>query len=138
MRRSTPGSKLLFYHLVRSEQETVTFGVCVCVCVCVCACVSVCVCSVVFHSLPPHGLWPARLLCPQDSPGRNTGVGCHFLLQSKVKQSYTLNAVCPLSAQPTWNSWPLLSQTPHVSTPHLHFLQPNAPKHHKRIQYMST
>ena len=29
----------------------------------------------------PRGLWPARLLCLWDSPGRNTGVGCHFLLQ---------------------------------------------------------
>ena len=26
-------------------------------------------------------MWPAKLLCPWDSPGRNTGVGCHFLLQ---------------------------------------------------------
>ena len=25
--------------------------------------------------------WPARLLCPWDSPGKNTGVGCHPLLQ---------------------------------------------------------
>ena len=33
-------------------------------------------------SLPgSHGLQPARLLCPGDSPGKNTGVGCHFLLQ---------------------------------------------------------
>ena len=32
-------------------------------------------------SLPPRGLWPARLLCPWDSPGENTGVGCHFLFQ---------------------------------------------------------
>ena len=24
---------------------------------------------------------PARLLCPWDSPGKNPGVGCHFLLQ---------------------------------------------------------
>ena len=29
----------------------------------------------------PHGLKPARHLCPWDSPGKNTGVGCHFLLQ---------------------------------------------------------
>ena len=29
---------------------------------------------------------PSRILCPQDSPGKNTGVGCHFLLQCmKVK-----------------------------------------------------
>ena len=27
-----------------------------------------------------HGLRPTRLLCPWDSPGKNTGVGCHFLL----------------------------------------------------------
>ena len=32
-------------------------------------------------SLRPHALWPTRLLCPWDSPGKNTGVGCHFLLQ---------------------------------------------------------
>ena len=28
-----------------------------------------------------HGLYPARLLCPWISSGKNTGVGCHFLLQ---------------------------------------------------------
>ena len=28
-----------------------------------------------------HGLQPARLLCPWNSLGKNTGVGCHFLLQ---------------------------------------------------------
>ena len=32
-------------------------------------------------SLWPHGLWPSRLLCPWDSPGRNTRVGSHALLQ---------------------------------------------------------
>ena len=32
-------------------------------------------------SLRPHGLKPARLLCPCDFSGKNTGVGCHFLLQ---------------------------------------------------------
>ena len=37
--------------------------------------------SVVSDSLQPHGLQPTRLLCPWDSPGKNTGVGCHFLLQ---------------------------------------------------------
>ena len=43
---------------------------------------TVCVsCSVVSESLQSHGLWPARLLCPWDSPGKNTGVDCHFLLQ---------------------------------------------------------
>ena len=31
-------------------------------------------------AMAPHGL-PARLLCPRGSPGKNTGVGSHFLLQ---------------------------------------------------------
>ena len=39
------------------------------------------VASVVADSLPPYGLQPARLFCPQDSPGRNTGEGCYFLLR---------------------------------------------------------
>ena len=30
--------------------------------------------------LGPHGLQPARLLCPWGFPGKNAGVGCHFLL----------------------------------------------------------
>ena len=33
------------------------------------------------HCLWPHGLYTARLLCPWDSPGKNSGVGCHALLQ---------------------------------------------------------
>ena len=32
-------------------------------------------------SLWPRGLQPANLLCPWDSPGKNTGVSCHFLFQ---------------------------------------------------------
>ena len=39
------------------------------------------VASVMSDSLWPHGLLPARPLCPWDSPGKNTGVGCHALLQ---------------------------------------------------------
>ena len=46
--------------------------------VCVIECVS---CSVKSNSLQHHGLSLARLLCPWDSPGKNTGVGCHALLQ---------------------------------------------------------
>ena len=33
------------------------------------------------YSVRPYGLQPARLLCPWNSPGKNTGVGCHSLLQ---------------------------------------------------------
>ena len=36
--------------------------------------------SVVPDSATP-GLWPTRLLCPRDSPGKKTGVGSHSLLQ---------------------------------------------------------
>ena len=51
---------------------------CMCVCVCVCVCVSS---SIMSNSLQLHGLQPARLLCPWNSPVENTGVGCHFHLQ---------------------------------------------------------
>ena len=59
--------------------------VCACVCTCVCLCVCVCVCilsgSVVSDPLWPHKLQRARLLCPWSFLGKNTGLGCHFLLQ---------------------------------------------------------
>ena len=61
---------------------------CVCVCVCVCARVCACVCararvceSQSCSTLRPHRLQPARFLCPWNSPGKNTRVGCHSLLQ---------------------------------------------------------
>ena len=44
--------------------------------------------SVVSDSSWPYGLYPARLLCPWDFSGKDTGVGCHFLLPNlcvKVK-----------------------------------------------------
>ena len=37
--------------------------------------------SAMSDSLRPHGLQPTRLLCPWDSPGKNTGVDCLSLLQ---------------------------------------------------------
>ena len=39
------------------------------------------VASAVSDSLQPHRWQPTRLLCPCDSPGKNTEVGCYFLLQ---------------------------------------------------------
>ena len=42
------------------------------------------VASVMFDAVRPHGLKPTRLPRPWDSPGKNTGVGCHFL-KVKVK-----------------------------------------------------
>ena len=44
-------------------------------------CVCVHVCSVASDSLQHHRLQPTRFLCPCDSSGKNTRVGCHFLLQ---------------------------------------------------------
>ena len=37
--------------------------------------------TVMSDSLWPHGLQPARILCPWNFPGKNTGLGCHFPLQ---------------------------------------------------------
>ena len=43
----------------------------------------------------PYGQQPTRLLCPQDSLGKNTGVGCHFLLQCvKVKSESEVAQLC--------------------------------------------
>ena len=46
--------------------------------------------SVVSDSLRPHGLQPTRFLCPWDSPGKNTGVHCHSLLQIFPIQGWNL------------------------------------------------
>ena len=48
----------------------------------------------------PHGLQPARVLCPWDSPGKNTGVGCCFLLQAIFStQESNLHLLCLLHWQ---------------------------------------
>ena len=47
-------------------------------------------------SVRPHRRQPARLCHPWDSPGKNTGVGCHFLLQCmKVKGESEVAQSCP-------------------------------------------
>ena len=45
--------------------------------------------SVMSNSSHHHGLQPARLLCTRDSPGKNTGVGCHSLLQGSSQPEIT-------------------------------------------------
>ena len=54
-------------------------------------------------SVQPHRWQPTRLPHPWDSPGKNTGVGCHFLLQCmKVKsESEVAQFVRPHGLQPT-------------------------------------
>ena len=64
---------------VQKKVINITNHLCVCVCVCVHAH------SVKSNTLQPHGLWPARLLCPWDFPGKNIGVDCLFLLTTLEK-----------------------------------------------------
>ena len=48
------------------------------------------------NSVRPHRWQPTRLPHPWDSPGKNTGVGCHFLLQClKVKSESEVTQLCP-------------------------------------------
>ena len=55
----------------------------------------------VSDSVRPHRRQPTRLLCPWDSPGKNTGVGCHFLLQCmKVKSESEVALLCPTLSDP--------------------------------------
>ena len=49
----------------------------------------------------PHRWQPIRLPRPWDSPGKNTGVGCHFLLQCmKVKSESEVTESCPTLSDP--------------------------------------
>ena len=53
------------------------------------------------NSVQPHRRQPTRLPCPWDSPGKNTGVGCHFLLQCiKVKSESEVAQSCPTLSDP--------------------------------------
>ena len=61
-----------------------------------CCCCCCWVTSVVSDSVRPHRPQPTRLPCPWDSPVKNTGVGCHFLLQCmKVKSESEVAPSCP-------------------------------------------
>jgi len=70
-----------------------TSGCADCVGACCCCCL---VPSVVSDSVRPHKRQPTRLPRPWDSPGKNTGAGCHFLLQCmKVKSESKVAQSCP-------------------------------------------
>ena len=57
--------------------------------------------SVVSNSVRPHRQQSTRLPRPWDSPGKNTGVGCHFLLQCmKVKSEIEVAQSCPTLSDP--------------------------------------
>ena len=68
---------------------------------CCCCCRRCQVASVVSDSLQSHRRQPTRLPRPSDSPGKNTGVGCHFLLQCmKVKSESEVAQLCPTLSDP--------------------------------------
>ena len=95
-------------------------------------------CSVVPDSLRPHGLCP-----PWDFPGKNTGVGCHFLLQpsslNKCKR-HLLNdqewdsgipssQMCPGQEWPSLGGWHLEDQRQTVTKNHVqHSRQGQVPR----------
>ena len=68
-------------------------------CCCCCCCCQVA--SVMSDSVQPHRRQPTRLPHPWDSPGKNTGVGCHFLLQCmKGKSETEVAQSCPTLSDP--------------------------------------
>ena len=63
--------------------------------------------SVVSNSVQPHRRQPTRLHRPWDSPGKNTGVGCHFLLQCmKAKSESEVAQLCSTLHDPMDYSLP--------------------------------
>ena len=87
----------LLYLLVR------LFLCCCCGCCCCCCCVT----SVVSDSVRPHRWQPTRPPHSWDSPGKDAGVGCHFLLQCmKVKSESEVAQSCPTLSDPVDCSLP--------------------------------
>ena len=65
--------------------------------------------SIMSNSLPPHGLWPVRLLCPWHFPVKNTGVVCHFFLQGIFPtqgSNLSLLQVDAFPSEPQYNELP--------------------------------
>ena len=85
---------------------------------------SVCVShSVVSDSLRPHGPQPARLLCPWDSPGKSTGVGCRFLPQGMDLYDPGMEPGSPalqadsLPSERRWRGWGEVGNKTYQSSP---------------------
>ena len=61
-------------------------------------------------TVQPHRRQPTRIPRPWDSPGKSTGVGCHFLLQcAKVKSESEVAQLCQTLYNPMDHSLPRLS-----------------------------
>ena len=63
------------------------------------------VASVMSNSMWPHGLPPTRLPLPWDSPDKNTGVGCHFLLHDGHEFEWTLGVGDGQGGLACYDSW---------------------------------
>ena len=86
---------------------------------CRCCC---CITSIVSDSVRPHRWQPTRFHGPWDSPGKNTGVSCHFLLQSmKVKSESEVAQSC-LTLSDTLDCSPPGSSVHGIFQPYLHLL----------------
>ena len=86
-------SSLILFHLFQQlSMSWWIYHLCCCCCW---------VASVVSDSVRPHRRQPTRLPHPWVSPGKNTGVGCHFLLQCmKVKRESEVAQSCPTPSNP--------------------------------------
>ena len=80
--------------------------------ICCCCCLATKSCLTL---LRPHGLQPAGLFCPWDFPGKNTGVGFHFLLQGILLTQGSNFHLLNWQA----NSLPLT----HQGSPHAHIIK---------------
>ena len=92
MRGEVTGKPDITYYVMYLLHRHYISKKCCCCCCCCCCCE---VTSVVPNPVRPHRQQPTRLPHPWDSPGKNIGVGCHFLLQcmkmkseSEVAQSF--------------------------------------------------
>ena len=76
--------------------------------------------SVMSNSLRPRGLWPSRLLRPWDSPGKNTGVGCHALLQGMFPTQGSNPGL--LNCRRFFTNWATREAQLHVRWDHMNLL----------------
>ena len=79
---------------------------------------------VVSDSMRPHRQHPTRLPHPWDSPGKNIGVGCHFLLQCmQVKSQSEVAQSCPTLHDPmdcSMLGFPVFHHLPELAHTHVH------------------
>ena len=94
------------------------------------------------NSSRPHELQPTRLLCPWDSPGKSTGVGCHCLLQTpclnifKTHQFFFFLLFLPLS-YPSVQFSSVAPSCPTLCHPMNHST-PGLPVHHQLPEFTQT